>query len=49
MASPVNYIPNGKIARPDYARGSLGQDKNPAARSALKGEVIDKSQRQAIA
>lgn len=49
MASHVKYIPNDKIARPDFARGSIGMDKNPAAASTLKGDVIDKTQRKAIA
>ena len=36
------------IKRPDFARGTMGQDMNPAQVHAIKGDVIDKTQRAAI-
>lgn len=49
MSDSKKFNTASMITRPDFARGTMGTDINPSNGSKLRGEVIDKSKRQAIA
>jgi hypothetical protein len=48
MSDQSKFSSVGVIKRPDFVRGTIGQDMNPAATHGIKGDVIDKTQRGVI-
>jgi hypothetical protein len=46
--SALKFTSPGVVTRPDFNRGTIGRDINPAQFHTVQGNVIDKTQRDVI-